>query len=95
LIIKGSQDRNSNKAGIWRQELTQRLWSNTAYWLAHHGSLSLLFRRTQDHQPRDGSSKTDWALLHQSLIKKMPYRFSYSSIYESIFSSEFCPLRQL
>ena len=25
-----------------------------AYWLAPHGLLSLLFYRTQDHQPRDG-----------------------------------------
>jgi hypothetical protein len=25
LIIKGSQERNSNRAGMWRQELMQRL----------------------------------------------------------------------
>jgi hypothetical protein len=28
----------------------------TAYWLAHHGLLNLLSYRTQDHQPRDGTT---------------------------------------
>lgn len=54
FIIKGSQDRNTNKAGARRQELTQKPWRGVAYWLAHHGLLSLLSHRTQDHQPRHG-----------------------------------------
>jgi len=31
LIIKGSQDRNSSRAGTWRQELMQRPWRGAAY----------------------------------------------------------------
>lgn len=34
FIIEGSQGRNSNTAGFWRQELMQRLWSGANYWLA-------------------------------------------------------------
>jgi hypothetical protein len=45
-----------------------------AYWLASHGFFSLLFfSRTQDDQPRDGSLTMNWALHHQSPIKKLPY----------------------
>jgi hypothetical protein len=39
VIIKRSQDRNSNRAGTWRQELMQRLWKCAAYWLALVGLL--------------------------------------------------------
>ena len=42
FIIKRSLDKNSSRAGTWRQELMQRPWKSAAYWLAHHGSLSLL-----------------------------------------------------
>jgi hypothetical protein len=34
FIIEGSQDRNSSRAGAWRQELTQGTWMGAAYWLA-------------------------------------------------------------
>jgi hypothetical protein len=56
LIIKGGQDRNSNRAGTWRQELMHRTWKSTTYRLAHHGLLSLPSYRTQVHQPRDGTT---------------------------------------
>ena len=36
-ITEGSQDRNSNRAGTWRQEPMQRPWRGAAYWLAPHG----------------------------------------------------------
>jgi hypothetical protein len=55
-IIGGGQDRNSNKTGAWRQELMQRPWNNAVYCLVPHGMLSLLSYRTQDHQPRDGTT---------------------------------------
>jgi hypothetical protein len=48
FIIKGSQDRNSNRAETWRQELMQRPWRGAAYWLALHGLLNWLSYRTQD-----------------------------------------------
>jgi hypothetical protein len=31
FITKGSQDRNSYKAGTWRQELMQRPWRGAVY----------------------------------------------------------------
>ena len=31
---EGGQDRNSNRAGTWRQELMQRPWRGADYWLA-------------------------------------------------------------
>jgi hypothetical protein len=43
FITKGGQDRNSHRAGTWRQELLT-------------GLLSLLSSRTQDYQPRDGTT---------------------------------------
>jgi hypothetical protein len=46
VTIEGSQDRNSNRAGTWRQELMQRLWRSAAYWLVPHGFLNLISYRT-------------------------------------------------
>jgi hypothetical protein len=56
FITKGSQDRNSHRAGAWRKELMKRPWRGAAYWIASPGFFSLLSYRTQDHQPRDGTT---------------------------------------
>jgi hypothetical protein len=48
LFIAYKLNRNSE------QELKQRPWRDVAYRLASHGSLILLFKRIQDHLPRDG-----------------------------------------
>ena len=48
FIPKGSQVRNSHRAGTWKQELMQRPWRDVAYWLASYGFLSLLSYRPQD-----------------------------------------------
>jgi hypothetical protein len=40
-FLEGSQDRNSNWAGIWRQELMQKPQRSAAYWLVLQGLLSL------------------------------------------------------
>ena len=56
FITKGSQDRNSSRTGIWKQELMQTPWRGAANWLASPDLLSLLSYRTQDHQPRDGTT---------------------------------------
>ena len=61
-IIEGTKNRNSNRAGSWRQELMQRPWRGATYRFALHGLFSLLSYRTQDHQPRDGPPTMDWAL---------------------------------
>ena len=50
----------------------QRPWRDVPYWLASPGLLSLLSYRTQDYQPRDGSTHNGPS--HRwSLIEKMPY----------------------
>ena len=56
FITKGSQDRNSLRVRTWRQELMQRPWRDVTYWLASPGLFSLLYYRTQDYQPRDGTT---------------------------------------
>ena len=56
FITKGSQDRNSHRAGTWRQELMQRPWRDVTYWIASPGLLSLLSYRTQDYQLRVGTT---------------------------------------
>jgi hypothetical protein len=56
FITKGSQNRNSHRAGSWRQKLMQRPRKGAACWLASSGLLKLLSYRTQDYQPRDGTT---------------------------------------
>jgi hypothetical protein len=41
---------------VREQELMQRPWRDVSYWLASPGLLSLLSYRTQDYQPRDGTT---------------------------------------
>jgi hypothetical protein len=47
FITKGSEDRNSQRAGTWRQELIERPWRGAAYSIVSPGLLSLLFYRTK------------------------------------------------
>jgi len=42
--------------GTWGHELMQRPWRRDAFWLASPGLLSLFSYKTQDHQPRDGTT---------------------------------------
>jgi hypothetical protein len=56
FFLKGSQDRSSNRAGTWRQELMQRPQKDATYWLALHCLLSLLSHRTPDLQFRDSTT---------------------------------------
>ena len=80
FIIEGSQDRNSNRAGTWRQELMQRPWRGAAHWLALHGLLNLISYKTQDHHPKDDTAHSELSPPRRSLIKKMFYRPAYSLI---------------
>ena len=52
FISNAGKSGQALKAGTWRQELKQRPWRSTDYWLAPHGLLSLLSYSYQDHQPR-------------------------------------------
>jgi hypothetical protein len=59
-IMEGSEDRNPDRGGIWRQGLMQqRLWTGAAFWLVPHGGFYLLAYRTQNHQPRGGTTQND------------------------------------
>jgi hypothetical protein len=75
LIVKGSQDRNSNSNRNSSQGRNLEAGADgeamegAAYRLVPHDLLSLLSSRTQDHQPRDAPPTMGWAFLHQSLIK--------------------------
>jgi hypothetical protein len=42
---------------VRKQKLMQRPWRDVPYWLASPGLLSLLSYRTQDYQPRDGTTQ--------------------------------------
>ena len=66
FIIKRSRDRNSNRAGTWRP------WRTAAYWFSLYGLLNLSYR-TQDQQPRVGTTHNGLDPLHQPLIKENPY----------------------
>jgi hypothetical protein len=80
-ITEGSQERNSNRIGTWRQELMQRSCKVAAYWLVSRGLLNLISSRTLDHKPRDGTTHNGLGPPHyQSLIYKMPYRQYYNLI---------------
>jgi hypothetical protein len=41
---------------VRKQELMQKLWRDVLYWLASSDLLSLLSYRTQDYQPRGGTT---------------------------------------
>jgi hypothetical protein len=62
-----------------------RLWRDAAYWLAHHGSLSLLFYRTQVHQPMDGTTTTLILIDHclRKCLTGLPTAQSYRNVFYS------------
>jgi len=65
-------------------EAEEWLWS-VPYWIALHGLLSLLSYRTQDRQPRDGTTQVIWSLSRLSLIKKMCHKFAHRPIWCGVF----------
>jgi hypothetical protein len=62
FITKGSQGRNSQGRNL-EAAVDAEAMEGAAYWLASPGLLSLIFYRTQDHQPRDGTNHPEWAGL--------------------------------
>ena len=78
FIIKGSQDRTSNRARAWRLEPIQRPWRVLLIvlpWLAQPA-----FLWSPRSPARDGTTHNRLGPPHQSLIKKMLYRLAYSPI---------------
>jgi hypothetical protein len=90
FIIEESRDRNSNKAGTWRQELIQRPRRDAAYWLAFSGLLSLLSYKTQERPTTQGGvgwgGHSQWAV--SSLIKHSLTKGATAGTYTGIFSIE-------
>jgi hypothetical protein len=82
FMMEGSQDRNSNKAGTWRQELMLLtgllLMACSACFCIAHRTTCLGMATTTMGQ----------AIAFQSLIKKMSHRLAYSQSYGGIFSTE-------
>jgi hypothetical protein len=54
---------------VRKQELIQRPWRDVTYWLASHGLLSLLSHRTQDYQPRNGTTSNGTSPFNHQLRK--------------------------
>jgi hypothetical protein len=50
---------------VRKQELMQKPWRDVTYWLASPSLLSLLSYRTQDYQPRDGTTPNGSSSLDQ------------------------------
>ena len=50
---------------VRKQELMQRPWRDVSYWLASSSFLSLLSYRTQEHQPKGGTTHKGPSLLDQ------------------------------
>jgi hypothetical protein len=62
-------------------ETVKEAMGHADYWFADCELFSLLSHRTQDQQPRHGSTThKDWPLPHKSLIKKMLYRLTCNLI---------------
>jgi hypothetical protein len=77
FIIEGSQGRNL-EAGT-----DKRPWRGTA----HLACSTYFVRAPRTTNPGVVPPIMVWALLHQSLIKKMLYRLVYSSIFLFLFFS--------
>jgi hypothetical protein len=50
----------------------------TADWLVHHGLFNLLSYRTQDHQPRDGTTRNGLGLTPSIANQENGHRLAYS-----------------
>lgn len=74
FIIKGRQERNSSRVGMWRQ----KPWGYAAYWITSHCFPCLLPLKTQDYQPR--SSPTHNGLGPPIVITDYENRLAYSPV---------------
>lgn len=72
----------------WRQELMQRPWSGVALLVCSSQLAQSGFYRTQEHPPKESTTKIDQTLSYQSLIKKIPSSWIVQSYFLN-FSSFF------
>jgi hypothetical protein len=78
---EGSQGREGLKpGGNLEAGADAEAMEDAAYWLVPHGLLSLLSYRTQDHQPKHGTTHSGPGPPTSVTNKKMPYRLNYSCI---------------
>jgi hypothetical protein len=77
--IEQHEGRNLNGTGTQRQGLMQRPWRGDSYWLAPHGSLSLLIK-PRTTSPGMALPTMGWGLPLQSLIVKVLYRLAYNPV---------------
>ena len=73
FITKGSQHRNSNRAGTWRQEQIQRPWRDVTYWPVSPGLLSCFLIEPRTTSPRMAPPTMD-PFHPWSIIEKTPYK---------------------
>jgi len=62
--------------GRWEGERKRKRGRGAAYWLAPRGLFFWYFFRTQDTSSGLAPSSVGWALLQQSLIRKIPSRLA-------------------
>jgi hypothetical protein len=74
---------------VREQELMQRPWRDVPYWLASSGLLSLLSYRTQNYQPRDGTTHkgpppliTNWENASQSHLMQAFLQLKLLSLWQ-------------
>lgn len=86
-IIKGIQDRNPYKAGIWRQELIQNHGVMFLTGLVIMTCPACFLVKTRTTSPDIAAPTPGWALPHQLI--KLPYRLSKAQYYGDISLVEF------
>jgi hypothetical protein len=70
--IKGSQGRDSHRAGTWRQDLSQRPWRNAMPWLAPYGCTVCCLIPLRSLCPEVTPPTVGWAFPCQSSITTPP-----------------------
>jgi hypothetical protein len=73
FILEESQNRNSDREGIWSLDAGDNAETrgNADYGTASSGLFSLLSSRTQDHQPRDRTSSNELGSPPSSTMKML------------------------
>ena len=73
-MFKSGEDRNLKKSRNLEAEADTEAMEGAAYWLTPHRLLSLLSYRTQDHQPRGGTTHLLWseAFPNNHYLRKDP-----------------------